>query len=118
MDNFDKAMDNLAKYSARSIRPGQITLKYIILSGVNDNLEDYRGVIEIMKRLKIEKLIISRDNRIMSEKLIISRDNRFRHKLDKEQYSLTDKATGHLAGMLKENGMTAEIASFGPLAND
>jgi wyosine [tRNA(Phe)-imidazoG37] synthetase (radical SAM superfamily) len=114
VDNFDTVMDNLAKYSASCIRLEQITLKYIILPGINDNLEDYRAVIEIMKQLKIEKLIISRDNRFRIEKLIISRDNRFRHKLDKEKYSLTDKATGYLAAMLKENGMIAENGSFWP----
>jgi wyosine [tRNA(Phe)-imidazoG37] synthetase (radical SAM superfamily) len=121
VDNFDKSMDNLAKYSASSVRPGQITLKYIILSGSNDNLEDHRGVIEIMQRLKIEKLIISRDNRIRMEKSIISHDIRF-SKLDKEldkehdkeQDSLIDKATVDLMAMLEENGLTAEIDMFGP----
>lgn len=117
VDNFDKVMNNLAKYSASSLRPGQITLKYIILPGTNDNLEDYRGVIEIMKRLKIEKLIISRDNRTRMEKSIISRSHRFRHKLDKEQYSPIDEATGYLTAMLKENGITAEIDTFGPDLN-
>jgi hypothetical protein len=49
---------------------------------------------------------------------IFQKIHRFRHKLGKEQYSLTDKATGHLTEMLKENDLTAEIASFGPLTND
>ncbi|WP_225999290.1 radical SAM protein [Paenibacillus sp. BJ-4] len=118
VNNFDKVMNNLDKYSASSVHPEQITLKYIILTGINDNLEDYQGVINIMKRLKIEKLVISRDNRTKTEKLIVSHNNRVKDKFYTEQYSPTDKATDDLTAMLKENGMTAEIASFGPLAND
>ena len=63
VNNFNTVIDNLNKYSANSARPGQITLKYIVLPGINDNLADYQGVIEIMKVLKAEQLQISRDSR-------------------------------------------------------
>jgi wyosine [tRNA(Phe)-imidazoG37] synthetase (radical SAM superfamily) len=114
VDNFNKVIDNLIKYSSSSICPEQITLKYIILMGINDNLEDYLGVIEIMKKLKIKKLIISRDNRFRIEKLIISREYRLSNERHKEQYSPIDKATAHLMVILKKNGMTGENGSFWP----
>lgn len=112
VDNFDTVVDNLVKYSQRSIRPEQITLKYIILPGINDNLNDYQAVIEIMKRLKIKKLIISRDNRFRLEKLIAS--CKIRHEFTKKRYSLVDKATAYLMAMLKKNGMIADNGSFWP----
>jgi len=61
VNNFETVTDNLVKYYARCSRNGQITLKYIILPGINDNLADYKSVIEIMKILKTNKLSISRD---------------------------------------------------------
>ena len=67
-DNFDKVTDNLVKYYVNSARPGQITLKYIVLPGINDNYEDYESVIEIMKVLETKHLTISRDTRIKYDK--------------------------------------------------
>lgn len=113
VNNFHTVRENLTKYSAKAICPEQITLKYIILPGINDNLVDYQGVIGIMKHLNIKKLIISRDNRFRIEKLIISH-NRLRRGLRKEQYNLTDEATGYLTAMLKKNYMIAENGSFWP----
>lgn len=114
VDNFETVLDNLVKYSESSISPEQVTLKYIILPGVNDNLKDYQGVIDIMKRLKIRKLIISYDNRFRIEKLIISHSNMRMKKLDRQQYSATDIAIRHLAAMLMKNGLEAEDGLFWP----
>lgn len=63
LDNFDKVIENLSKYYVASTRPGQITLKYIVMPGINDNYEDFTSVIEIMKVLKVNRLIIARDGR-------------------------------------------------------
>ena len=63
VNNFDTVIENLAKYLASGTRPEQIQLKYILLPGINDNLEDYRAIIEIMtKRLKVGFMMISADN--------------------------------------------------------
>jgi wyosine [tRNA(Phe)-imidazoG37] synthetase (radical SAM superfamily) len=91
VDNFSKVMDNLAKYSASSTRPEQITLKYIILLGINDNLEDYLSLIEIMKNLKIKCLEISCDLCTKS--------------FDKKKREPLVQAAGNLAAMLYKNGM-------------
>ena len=53
VDNFELVTDNLVNYYSASIRPDQITLKYIVLPGINDTLRDYQSLIEMMKILKI-----------------------------------------------------------------
>ena len=63
VDNFDKVTDNLVKYYVNSGHPGQITLKYIVLPGINDYYEDYQSLMEIMKVLDVTHLSISRDTR-------------------------------------------------------
>ena len=42
----------------------QITLKYILFPGINDNYEDYASLIEIMKNLGVNHLAVSRNTRI------------------------------------------------------
>jgi wyosine [tRNA(Phe)-imidazoG37] synthetase (radical SAM superfamily) len=64
VDNFDLVTENLVKYFSNSARPGQITLKYIVLPGINDNYEDYQSAMEIMKIFKTGHLTIARDTRI------------------------------------------------------
>lgn len=60
-NNFDAVVSNLEKYGEQSIHPKQITLKYIILPGLNDTMEDYMGLMEIMGKLNVRKLEVSRD---------------------------------------------------------
>jgi wyosine [tRNA(Phe)-imidazoG37] synthetase (radical SAM superfamily) len=92
VDNFDAAMGNLAKYREASARPGQITLKYIVLPGINDNLADYLAVAEIMKTLGTKRLSIARDVRIK-----YSGDERGREALV--------GAAARLVATLKNNGL-------------
>ena len=93
VDNFSTVMDNLAKYFTASVRPGQITLKYIILPGINDNFDDYCSVIEIMKDLKVSHLTISPNTRQL-------------YLQDKEQSLILARAADQLAAMLNKNGLT------------
>lgn len=62
-NNFNVAVNNLYKYYqyCDQINYQQIELKYIILPGVNTRIQDYKGVIEIMKKLSIKKIFISRN---------------------------------------------------------
>lgn len=114
VNNFRNVLENLSKYSNSCISPEQITLKYIILPGINDNKNDYQGVIDIMKKLKIKSLIISRDNRFKIEKMILSQSIVRKKKNAVEQYSSVDHATGYLAAMLIKNGLKAEDGTFWP----
>jgi wyosine [tRNA(Phe)-imidazoG37] synthetase (radical SAM superfamily) len=100
VDNFNTVTDNLVKYF-NSSKPGQITLKYIVLPGINDNLEDYATVIEIMKILKVKQLTISRDGRM-------------KYSLDAEQGEDLINAAGYLAAMLHRNGMTMDMFTYTP----
>lgn len=60
-DNFEEVTSNLVQYYKRSARAGQITLKYIVLPGINDNYEDYASLMEIIKILEVKHLTLSRD---------------------------------------------------------
>ena len=63
VDNFDRVVDNIAQYSKRSINVGQVSIKYIILPNLNSFLEDYSGVIKIVKSLGLGILYIAGDLR-------------------------------------------------------
>jgi len=96
VDNLKTVIDNLAKYSASCVNPEQITLKYIVLPGINDNLEEYGSLIEIMKSLKIKHLDISCDLRTKKSN-------------DKKQREPLIQATENLAAMLCRNGMAMKM---------
>jgi pyruvate-formate lyase-activating enzyme len=91
VDNFDTVLGNLMKYRDRS-RPGQITLKYIVLPGMNDTPTDYRSFVEIMKTLDVEDFEISRDN---GKKCA----------LDAKAHETLICAASRLAAILGKNGM-------------
>jgi len=59
-NNFDTIINNLLKYKD-NVKRGQITLKYIMLPGINNRNEDYMGVVKLMKILDVPTLTISRD---------------------------------------------------------
>jgi len=71
VDNFSKIVENVDRYHANSVRNGQITLKYIMLPNVNNRLDDYVGVIELMKSWGVSELTISRD---ITEKYVMNSD--------------------------------------------
>jgi len=60
-NNFYKTLDNLAKYREYTTRKEQIELKYIVLPGINTSDEDFDGIVEIMKKLDVPKIFISRN---------------------------------------------------------
>jgi len=92
VDNFQQVVDNLIRYSNASHRPGQITLKYIIMPNVNTFAEDFIGVINIIKALKIRGITLSRDVRI-----------KYNHS-SQEQDELIVSA-GYFAAMLQKSGV-------------
>lgn len=61
VNNFEKVIDNLVKYHNAAQDPNQITLKYILLPGINTTEEDFLNLINIMNTLKITHLEISRN---------------------------------------------------------
>jgi MoaA/NifB/PqqE/SkfB family radical SAM enzyme len=101
VDNFEEVTTNLVRYFNKSSRPGQITLKYIVLPGINDTFEDYSSVIEIMKVLKVNHLTIARDLRT-------------KYTFDEEQSNNLIDAAGYLAAMLHKNGMTMNMFTYSP----
>lgn len=101
VDNFDVVTANLVKYYKSSVQPGQITLKYIILPGVNDNVEDYQSVIEIMKLLEVNHLTLSRDTSVK----YVSNDEYCRQLIG---------AAAYFAAMLHKAMRTFDMFTFTP----
>jgi hypothetical protein len=85
-----------------SARPGQITLKYIVLPGLNDNYADYSSVIEIMKVLQTKRLELSRDTRI-------------KYTLDTKQSDELLEVSAYLVAMLHKNNMKFSMYTFSPI---
>ncbi|MCL2399437.1 MAG: radical SAM protein, partial [Defluviitaleaceae bacterium] len=57
VDNFETVCDNLVKYYEAANTPDQVTLKVIILPGLNDNAEDFNMIIEIAKALNAKQMV-------------------------------------------------------------
>ncbi len=101
VNNFKDIAENLVKYFNASARPGQITLKYIVLPGINDNLQDYLSVIEIMKILCVKHLTIARDTSI-------------KYSSNSEALNNLISSSGYLLAILAKNKMTADMFTFTP----
>ena len=89
-DNFYEVTDNLVEYRMNCTTPEQITLKYIMLPGYNDNLTDFNAVVEIMNILDVPQLTLSRN---MGSKYNVS--------VEERGALLT--VTTYLAAVLKKN---------------
>ena len=100
-DNFDHVTNNLVRYYTNSVRDGQITLKYIILPGINDNYEDFLSVIEIMNVLHIRHLTLSRDVR-------------YKYSLDEEQSEKLIGAAAYFVALLVKNEKTFDLSTYTP----
>lgn len=101
VDNFEEVAMNLVKYFNSSSRAGQITLKYIVLPGINNTLGDYKSLIEMMKILKVNHLTISRDTSI---KYSISSD-------ETKQLII---ASAYILALLSKNGLSADMFTYTP----
>lgn len=99
IDNFDQVLENLVKYHQASVRPGQITMKYIVMPDVNDIYEDYVSLLEIMKVLEVKHLTLSQDVRT-------------KYTLDPEERSKLTGATAYLLAMCHKNGITNDMFTF------
>ena len=96
VDNFYAVIENLKKYSTCAARPGQVSLKYIILPGQNDDPEDYLSVIKIMKSLQVSHLEFSCDLRQ-------------KYSRDESQQDELIRSAGYLAALLFKNEMTMNL---------
>lgn len=101
IDNFDRVTENLSKYFVKTTHPGQITLKYIILPGINDTYEDFTSIVEIMKVLNVKHLTIARD---LSKKYDMSKQ---------DIVNLTG-AAAYLLAILYKNNMSADMFTYSP----
>ena len=100
VDNFQSVLENIDKYLSFGVRPEQIDLKYIVLPGTNDNPKDYESIINIMKRIGVQKLHIAADVRTL-------------HVRQGERLETLIRSASLLAAMLQANGMRFVVAPFG-----
>lgn len=61
VNNFYRVLENLNAYLQAAQNADQVILKYIIFPGINDSDEDFLSLTEIVKALKIKRLIFARD---------------------------------------------------------
>ena len=99
VDNFEEVCMNLADYFKASSRPGQISLKYIILPGINDSEKDYAGLMEIMDVLKVPHLTLSWDIHI-------------KYGSNRKQHTALLSAAARLARHCRQNGITIDMFAF------
>lgn len=99
VDNFETVTSNLVEYHNNSAKPGQITLKYIVLPDVNDTYEDYASLMEIIKLLEVRHLSISRDTNVKYER-------------NDEYHTKLMGAAAYLLAMCYENGITNDMFAF------
>jgi wyosine [tRNA(Phe)-imidazoG37] synthetase (radical SAM superfamily) len=101
VDNFDKVTDNLFKYASKCSFRSQITLKYIILPGINDNLDDILWIVEAMKELSLPTIMLARDTRV-------------KYKLTEKEHEDLIRSTGAFLAVLEKNKLKCDMLSFSP----
>jgi len=66
VDCFNKVVENILKYSNEGCL---YDLKYIILEGINDNIEDINGFVEIVKKANTRNATISANQQVKNKRL-------------------------------------------------
>ena len=67
VDKFEKSVDNLKRYIAAAGNDS-IIIKYIIVNGYNDNLEEFKKFIHLMKEINIKIIVVDIDYRDIIDK--------------------------------------------------
>jgi MoaA/NifB/PqqE/SkfB family radical SAM enzyme len=101
VDNFEEVTNNLFKYANNCSFRSQITLNYIILPGINDNLDDYLWVIEAMQALEIETITLARDTTV-------------NYKQTDEEHENLIKAAGCFVALLHSNKIKCDMFTYSP----
>jgi molybdenum cofactor biosynthesis enzyme MoaA len=69
LDSFQDFLTNVKKY----LQYGKVTLKYIVMPGINDSDADFCGITRVMKNMGLDSLYITRDyNAPVTEKVLKS----------------------------------------------
>ena len=65
VDAFDKVIENLKKYCSNPVARDNITLKYILIPTVNDNIKEFKKFLDIAKMLEIKYIAIDIEARYL-----------------------------------------------------
>lgn len=60
-NNFETAVGNLSKYCKKASSTEQIRLRYIVLPGINDDLDDFLSIAKIMNLNNLKNITLSFD---------------------------------------------------------
>ena len=63
IDAFEKVIKNLEQYASTDISRQQITLKYIVVPTINDNLREFKKFLKVAEKLKVKSIAIDIDSR-------------------------------------------------------
>ena len=97
INNFDKMLEILNAYYKATTEQNQILLKYIVLPGINDNLSDFQGFIEIAKSVNTTHVEIAPD---------------VRTKHDKSAWQDNITASAKLLAFLKKNNFSVHYGLY------
>jgi molybdenum cofactor biosynthesis enzyme MoaA len=98
-NNFNEVCHNLHKYREKASNSDQITLKFIILPGTNDNQVEFDAVIALMHSLGVKLMWISRDGR-------------FKYNASNEYQQRLINAAKKFHSMLCDKNMSADLTDF------
>lgn len=103
VNNFYHVLDNLKTYKKASQRAEQITLKYIVIPGLNDSEEDFLSFVNIAKALDVQFFRLARDFRETPD--FCSKDNM------SWEFSKTVESASRLSAICQLNGITPILYS-------
>lgn len=63
IDAFDKVIENIYKYS--SAKENKVTLKYILIPGINDNMDEFKKFIDIVNNAKVSTVRLDIEGRYL-----------------------------------------------------
>lgn len=99
VDAFDRVVENLKKYMPEIIKRREISIKYIVIPTINDNITEFKKFLNIVKEIGVEHIIIDLDARYSRE---------LNHNVEQTLIAIVQK----FEKIAKRKGFTTETYSF------
>lgn len=99
VDVFEKVVENIKRYASKGTERNEVSLKYIIIPTINDNLKEFKNFLKIAKDVGVKNIIIDVDARY---------SRLLNHNID---YTLLNIGKKY-EEIAKASGFTTEMYSF------
>lgn len=99
IDAFNTVVKNLKAYASEGIKRGEISLKYIVIPSINDNIKEFKKFLKTAKEIGIEHIILDIDARYARE---------LNHKIE----NILINIVKDFEKIAKEKGFSTETYSF------